>query len=222
MKIIAYNINLYCQERIDRVLEYGADGNILPEVACKEQVNLPDGYQMEWVGDYAHKGLGVIWKSCLNSEVPEWYNAKHQYFLPLIVNGTLIVAAWPTTNKQNSPMKYPQIAMMALQEYAPYFKEYPTVISGDMNLYKGQSGETKQCSIQSIFDFLGGLCFVSAYHDMTGEELGKETAATYYHQFKENKRFFIDYTFSNVPIKSYSLGVWDRNLSDHVPQIFEL
>ena len=39
-------------------------------------------------------------------------------------------------------MKYPEIAMKALQEYAPYIKQLPTIISGDMNCYKGQSGET--------------------------------------------------------------------------------
>lgn len=222
MKILTYNINLSSQEKIDKVLGFDADVYILPEIARKEWVKLPDGYSMEWVGDYDHKGLGVIWKSCLKAEVPEWYNAKHQYFLPLIINGTLIMAAWPTTTKQNNPMRYPQIAMMALTDYAPYYKEYPTVISGDMNLYKGQSGETKLYSIQSLFDFLGEMGIVSAYHDKTGEALGKESVATYYHQFKENLPFFLDYTFSNIPIKSYELGDWDRAFSDHVPQFIEI
>jgi len=64
---------------------------------------------------------------------------------------------------------YPQIAMEALQEYAPYLKDYPTIISGDMNCYKGQAGETKQFNIQTIIEFLEGMGYVSAYHYQTGE-----------------------------------------------------
>ena len=222
MKILAYNINLSSQEKIEKVLGYGAEVCILPEVACPSRVKLPEEYRMEWMGDFDYKGLGIIWKSSLNAEIPGWFNPKHQYFLPLLIEGKLIMAAWPTTTEQNKPMKYPQIALMALQEYASYFKEYPTIISGDMNCYKGQSGQTKQFSIQAIFDFLSEMGIVSAYHDQTGEELGKESSATYYHQFKENLPFFIDYTFFNLPLKSYKLGEWDKSISDHVPQFIEI
>lgn len=221
MKILAYNINQSSSEKINKVLGYNADIYILPEIACPSLVKLPEGFQMEWMGDLDFKGLGVIWKSDLIAEVPSWFNPKYQYFLPLLIDGKLIMAAWPTTTNHNKPMRYPQIALLAFQEYAPYFKEYPTIISGDLNCYKGQSGQTKQFSIQAIFDFLGEMGIVSAYHNMTGEELGKESKATYYHLFKENLPFFIDYTFSNIPIKSYCLGDWDKHTSDHVPQFIE-
>ena len=52
--------------------------------------------------------------------------------------------------------------------------------------------------------------------------MGKESCATYYHQFKENLPFFIDYTFSNLPLKSYKLGEWDKSISDHVSQFIEI
>ena len=222
MKIIAYNINLSSQEKIDRILEHDADVYILPEIACKPSVSLPEGYQMEWTGDIPHKGLGVIWKPSVKVEVPKWFNPKLQYFLPLMIDGYLIIAAWPTTTEQNSPMKYPEIAMKALQEYAPYIKQFPTIVSGDMNLYKGQSGETKKFSIQAICDFLKQMNVVSVYHEMTDEVLGTESCATYYHQFKKNQPFFIDYTFSSIPVKSFRIGEWDSDISDHVPQFIEI
>ncbi len=222
MKIIAYNINLSSQDKIDKVLGYDADVFILPEVACQSRIVLPEGYNMEWMGDFADKGLGVIWKSGINAELPSWFNPRHQYFLPLMIDGKLIIAAWSTTTEQNKPMKYPQIAIMALQEYAPYLKEYPSLITGDMNCYKGQSGETKKYSIQAIFDFLGSVGIVSAYHDRSGETLGSESKTTYFHQFKEDKPFFLDYTFSNIVLKSYKLGDWDKGISDHVPQFIEI
>ena len=222
MKILAYNINLSTQEKIDRILEYDADVYILPEIACTPRVTLPEGYQMEWTGDYPQKGLGVIWKPSVKAEIPEWFEPKHQYFIPLLIDDKLIIAAWPTTSKENYPMKYPEIAMKALQEYAPYIKQFPTIISGDMNLYKGQSGETKKFSIQAICDYLKEMNVVSIYHEMTGEALGCESCATYYHQFKKNQPFFIDYTFSSIPVKSFKIGEWDSDISDHVPQFIEI
>jgi hypothetical protein len=64
--------------------------------------------------------------------------------------------------------------------------------------------------------------YVSAYHPKKGELLGKESRATYYHRFNENSPFFLDYTFSNIAIKSYALCEWDKEVSDHVAQYFEL
>ena len=124
MKLLAYNINLSTQEKIDHILEFEADIYILPEIASTSSVSLPEGYQMEWTGDLPYKGLGVIWKTSIKVEVPKWFNPKLNYFLPLIIDGILIIAAWPTTTAQNSPMKYPEIAMKAFLEYAPYIKQF--------------------------------------------------------------------------------------------------
>jgi hypothetical protein len=49
MKILSYIINLSSQEKIDKVLGYDADVNILPEVVCPSQVELSEGYRMEWM-----------------------------------------------------------------------------------------------------------------------------------------------------------------------------
>lgn len=222
MIILSYNINRSTQEKINKILLFNADVYILPEIACPSKVKIPEGYEMDWMGNYDFKGLGIMWKSEMNAEVPQWYNPSHQYFLPIIIENKLIMAAWPTRSDENAPKDYPQITMEALHEYAPYLKEFPSVISGDMNCYKGQAGETKQYSIEMIFSFLGDMGYTSAYHPKTGELLGKESSATYYHRFYENSPFFLDYTFSNMPIKSYSLCEWNKEMSDHVAQVIEL
>ena len=222
MKILAYNINKSTQEKLDKVLQMEADVFILPEVACPSMVQLPEGLEMVWTGDIDHKGLGVIWKSEYKVEVPDWFNPEHRYFLPLLIDDKLIMAAWPTMMEQNKTKHYPQILMEALHEYEPYLKKYQTVISGDMNCYKGQSRATKQFSIEAIFDYLKSLGYTSAYHDKTGESLGNETTPTFYYLFKENAPFFLDYTFTNVQVKSYDLLEWDRGFSDHVGQMMTL
>ena len=168
MKIISYNISRFSQEKLDRILSNKADIYILPELASSQMVSLPEGYKMEWMGDIDFKGLGIVWNSRLNAERPNWFKPKHQYFLPLLVEGTLIMAAWPTTTEQNRPKRYPQIALEALMDYEPYINEHPAVIIGDMNCYKGQSGETKEFSIQAIFDLMEEWGFKSAYHHKTG------------------------------------------------------
>ena len=218
MKILSYNINRSTQEKIDMLLQRNADVYILPEIASPSMIQLPEKYKMEWTGDYDFKGLGILWKSDLKAVVPQWFNPIHKYFLPLIIEGKLIMAAWPTRTDNNAPKDYPQIALEALQEYAPYLKDYPTIISGDMNCYKGQAGETKQFNIQAIFEFLEGMGYFSAYHHQTGEAIGNESVATYYHRFNEKSPFFLDYTFSNIPIQSYALCEWDKKTSDHMAQ----
>ena len=99
MKILTYNIHRCNQEKIDSILQRGADIMVLPECAYQEQVTLPDGYAMTWHGDDAAKwkGLGVIWRRSVDCRVAEWYDASHKYMIPLIVDGKwLLLAAWPT------------------------------------------------------------------------------------------------------------------------------
>jgi hypothetical protein len=222
MEIISYNISRFSQEKLDSILLHEADIYILPELACPEMVSLPKGYRMEWMGDIDFKGLGIVWKAGLKAEVPKWFKPEHQYFLPLLAYETLIMAAWPTTTEQNKPKRYPQIAMEALMDYEPYLRAHTAVIAGDMNCYKGQSGETKRYSIQAIFDLMEEWGFKSAYHQKTDELLGKESMATYHHQFKEESKFFLDYAFTNVPIKDYRLFEWNKEISDHVGQLIEI
>ena len=31
--------------------------------------------------------------------------------------------------------------------------------------------------------------------------------------------FFIDFTFTNIPLFAYMIGGWERNMSDHNPQL---
>ena len=87
MKIISYNISRFSQEKLDHILSNKADIYILPELASPQMVSLPEGYKMEWMGDIDFKGLGIVWSSRLNAERPNWFKPKHQYFLPLLVNG---------------------------------------------------------------------------------------------------------------------------------------
>lgn len=225
MKILSYNISKCTQEKIGYVLAMNADVMVLPECARYDEIILPPNYSMEWVGDDAvsWKGLGVIWNNQHEVVVAPWYDSEHNYILPMIVDRRfLLFAVWPT-KVHNGKQSYPQILLDALKYYEPYISSYPTLLCGDFNCYIGQSGASKSTgTFEQCIDFMKSKGLYSLYHERTGEELGKETKATYFHQFKEDKPFFIDYAFTNIKPFAFELGRWNKGISDHCPQMIVL
>ena len=69
MKIISYNINKCTQEKMDHLLSMGGDFYIVPEMAEPSLISVPQGYKADWIGDYASKGLGVIWKEDISAHM---------------------------------------------------------------------------------------------------------------------------------------------------------
>lgn len=222
MKIISYNIHHCTQEKVDDILRRGADVCILPEMADPATLSIPTGYEAYWTGDIGWKGLGVIVRPGIRSRVPEWFNPSNKYFIPVITEGYLLVAAWPTRRESNAPKGYPQIAMEGIMEYASRYDAFPTLISGDLNLYRGQQDETEEYSLLSLAARLRRYGMASAYHDITHELFGQESVATYYHRFDEGQPFFLDYTFTNILVKRYRLVRWDSGFSDHVAQVIDI
>ncbi|NPD92346.1 endonuclease/exonuclease/phosphatase family protein [Xylanibacter muris] len=225
MKILSYNINKCTQKKIDYVLSMDADIMVLPECARYDQIKLPKGVSMEWIGNNSvlWKGLGVIWRNQHEVVIAPWYNNEHKYILPLIVDRSfLLFATWPTIipTRKNT---YPQILLSALKEYEKYIVTYPTLICGDFNCFIGQSGVSKKTgTFEQCIEFLQEKRLFSLYHERNGEEFGKESKATYYHLFKEDKPFFIDFAFTNIQTFAYELGRWNKEMSDHCPQMIVL
>ena len=222
MKIISYNIHHCTQEKVDSVLRMQADIYILPEMSHPQKLRIPNGFMAYWRGNIETKGLGIVFRKDLECYVPDWTVNSQCYFLPLIAEKKLIIGAWPTKRPSNEPKGYPQIALDGLAEYASRFEAYPTLIAGDFNLYNGQQDETEMYSLKKVVSFLRQYGMTSIYHYWYGEEMGKESQATYYHQFKKDQQFFLDYTFSNIPVKDYILFDWNPRFSDHVAQCIEI
>ena len=223
MKILSYNIHHCTQEKIDKVLSMGADIMVLPECACQEQVTIPAEYEMEWTGVYENKGLGVIWRKEHEVVMAPWYNEQHKYMLPFIVDRRFVlIAAWPT-KVEGGLQSYPQILLECLKEYQQYISQYPTLICGDYNCYIGQGDARKSTgTFEDCISLLQECGLYDLYHERTGESFGKESKATYYHLYKENMPFFLDYAFTNMKPFAYEIGKWDRDMSDHCPQMIVL
>lgn len=225
MNIISYNIHHYSQQKIDVLLKRGADVYILPEIHSSTEVVLPEGYKLFRFSDSEEsaKGLGVICKKEYNFKVPEWFNEEHKYILPLCSNDLFLLAMWPTKMKGEKRKGYPQIALDAIKYYAPYFKGKRVVLSGDFNCFIGQSDESqKRGTLLQIVDYLSRHNIYSLYHKQNNEDFGKESRTTYHWQFKEEQKFFLDYTFTNIEDVKYLLEEWNDEFSDHHAQIIEI
>jgi len=224
MKVISYNIHDCYSWKVENLLKIDADIWVVPEMTSPEDANLPEFLEMKWYGiSYfwqfkRWKGLGVIWKKGLGY-VPEWFNPELYYAIPLVVDDMLVLAIWPTKKKNvTDQLLYPQIAQGIINEYAPHFKDFAKVlVIGDFNCYVNQVDNSKEYGdILRIDSILSDYGLRSLYHQQTGEALGEETMATYYHRFNENSPFFLDYAYSNATVKSFRLLPWDKEMSDHV------
>lgn len=223
LKIISYNISTCQQWKVDKLLERKFDVLVVPEISCPEQCKIPDEYEFVWCGIHweykgcpQSKGLGVIWKKG-EGRVPDWYNPKLSYAIPLIIKGVLVLGFWPTKKTGGTETRtYPQIAQELIAEYGERFKEHKTVIIGDYNCYVNQFDKTKQYGdMLRIDEILRGYGLQSAYHKVTDEALGHESKATYYHTFQEAKPFFIDYAYTDAKVLTCLVHNWDKGMSDH-------
>ena len=229
MKVISYNISDSKSWKIERLLAMDADVWVVPEITCPEDAHLPEGLEMQWKGiDYFYyqkkwKGLGIIWKKG-QGIIPEWNNPEMNYGIPLIVSDYLILGIWPTKQQKPAEQKsYPQIAQEIIREYVPHFKDYKTLVIGDFNCYLNQIDSTKQYGdILRVNEILESSGLHSIYHQQTGEALGQESTPTYYHRYRENDPFFLDYAYTNVEPSSIRIFPWDKEMSDHVGMEVEI
>lgn len=227
MKVLSYNISWFKQEKVDWALaNNGVDAFVIPECANKDKTKIPKEYSFYWVGDYENKGLGVIVSNKYKHIIPSWYKANLSYAIPVLIDDEyLLLAVWSTIIKGKTSNSYIDLLLDILEYYKTYIEQYKTIIIGDYNIISTPSKPqgNKQHSTE-VFDWMKHHNLVSAHHAILNEEYGKESNPTYYHMYRENSKFFIDYAFTNAEIVNYKLFSWDETnrMSDHVPIIVEI
>ena len=217
MKIISYNINACTQHKVDHLFKMGADVYVVPEIAREEKIFLSEDFEMKWAGDesFPSKGLGLLWRKG-RGEVPLWYDKGLHYAVPVIFDGILILGIWPT--KIDKKETYTQIAKTIIDCYSENIKESKCIVTGDFNLYHKDGKNNKDADLLPINELLESLGLASVYHKQKGITLGQEFEATYFHRYKKDDAFFLDYSYSNFPVAKYELLDWDKDISDHVGQ----
>ena len=225
MKFLSYNISWSKQSKIDWLFtNKDIDAFIVPECGNSHNVAVPNDYQFYWVGNYDIKGLGVCVSKKHKQVIPSWNNKKLSYAIPIIIaDDYLLLAVWPTKIKGVTSDSYIDIFLEILEYYKEYSSQFKTVIIGDCNIISS-SKRTGKDNPYPIFDWMKEQGLKSAHHAFLNETYGKESLPTYFHQFKETCKFFIDYAFTNTDIVNYKLYTWDETnrMSDHVPIAIEL
>ena len=217
MRIISYNISSCSQHKLDELFKREAEVYVIPEMA--RDVKIPDGYFMKWAGKYSSKGLGIIFN---NAYVPDCYDETLPYAIPLRFEDLFILAFWPTKIIKNE--SYTQIAKRILDHYSAELKAHKSIVTGDFNLYYKKDNPNKDADILKIDQLLQSCGLKSVYHEKTGKAFGEESEKTYFHQFKADNPFFLDYTYyshENLNISKYELLPWDSKFSDHRGQVIE-
>lgn len=227
MKIINYAINESTQRKIENLLGMEADIIVLSVESCncKKRIRIPEELEIKWCGTCAidkswpyWRGVGVICKKGLGY-VPDWFNPDKHYAIPYIINDEyLILGISPRMVLENSKIKsYPQMAQEIIQEYAPHFKDYKTLVIGDFNCCVNQPDKTKKYgTMVKVNKLLKSLGLHSLYHQTTGEALGKETTMTFHNPNYKNVSFFIDYSYTNFDVSTFRLLPFNKRLSNHL------
>lgn len=216
MKIISWNCNGKFREKYPIIQAYDADIYVIQE--CEKPEKYPkrfSGFYSNccWCGENENKGLGIFAKSEIKLEINDWPKYCLRNFLSLKINSSFdLIGVWACS---------------------PYIEEYyiyqainidkynnKTVIIGDFNsnaIWDKKHGKRNHGAVVAELTRIG---IASAYHYVTGEQMGCESQSTFYLHKNKDKKYHIDYCFINpVCIKEFKILNSDEWLqySDHLP-----
>jgi len=228
LKIVTWNCNGAFRKKYDALAEFDADLLVIQE--CEDPDRSTTKYQ-EWAGDYhwfgqnKNKGIGIFPRNGIKVEKLNWPDDNLQQFLPCRVDDSFnLLAVW--TMQANSPtFQYIGQLWKYLQINKDRLAEDHSVICGDFNSNVIWDKWDRWWNHSDVVKELGELGILSLYHELTGEEQGKETAPTLYLQRKQERPYHIDYAFASEALRenvSLSVGSAEQwlEISDHMPLSF--
>lgn len=220
MRLVTWNIARGSSaEKVPSVSPLSADVLVLQECARPDDIN--DRHL--WFGTNVSKGVSVQASGEYRLSALPVRADTPPYFIPIEVTGPesfLLIAVWA----QKEPYRYVEGVSRAIATYSDMIGARATVLLGDFNsnaIWNAEHpAEHNHSAIVSSLDRLG--C-ASAYHEYFREAHGRETRHTYFHWWKENHPFHIDYVFipkqwlSRLEIVEVASFAQGEGASDHRP-----
>lgn len=215
--------------KLDALLSLRPDIAVLSEVASpaviRPKVRELRESPIVWVGNNPHKGLAVVSFAGNKLALDPSCRSTNQYIAPVHVGGKKpfrLLAVWDHNDRKEGLNKRPGPLLRALNDSAEFCKSDDVVVAGDFNSHPRWD---KPNGMARIADELTKRRLTSLYHYTTGEPLGAETTATYWHY--RRTAYHIDYIF--VPemwlkgLVSFEIGTFEKRcpLSDHAPLVAE-
>lgn len=199
-------------ERLDGALLL--DGDVQPTFAHR------------WCIPGARRGLGVLSYTGASIEPLDVEDDAAFGFHRMLVSrpeGILqVVAVWTSATSERSTT-YRQ-AHEGLVRHAAWIRQRPTIMLGDFNNNATYEKGRPWADLAALCESLG---LVSAYHQFSGEEPGRESQATYFHHRKVTSPWHVDYCFvpsTSVSSLNVSVGRPEEWLghSDHVALVVDI
>ncbi|HEX8906699.1 MAG TPA: endonuclease/exonuclease/phosphatase family protein [Longimicrobiaceae bacterium] len=180
-----------------------------------------------WVGENPRQGVAVLagdgWSVepiAVAAEVKRW-------IVPFRVDGPesfTLVAVWALPDRSS----YSRAVCHGIDALAGLIVAGPTVVAGDFNANPVFDRKRRDWTYATIEARLHALGLASAYHAFHGEAPGEETRATYYHMWRQDLAYHLDYCFvprawlpSVADVRVGSYDEW-RGRSDHRPVVVDL
>jgi len=199
-------------------------GELAPDVAVIQECARPEGEspRVRWVGDNPNQGLAVLTSAdfvaepmAVDAEVPRW-------MVPFRITGPVeftLVAVWALPDRGC----YSRAVCHGIDALSDLIARGPAVVTGDFNSNPVFDRKRRDWTYATIEARLHALGLASAYHAVHREAPGAETRATYYHTWRQDLAYHLDYCF--VPrawlpsIERVDVGSFEawKGRSDHRP-----
>ena len=226
MRIVSWNCYRgACLDRAERLAHLAPDIAVIQE--CAQPAPASSGGRAVWFGKNPRQGVGVVARppyAVAPGPVDE--TLDHTAF-PAIISGPVsfhLLAIWALPRPT-----YVRAMLGALETYADFLRDAPSVVIGDFNCFAEWQGKAPSKHHVDLAHLLRDeLALVSAYHSAPAYDPSVPEAPTYFFRWKEKHPFHIDYCFvpaawrwaiRSVSVRPFDEATWQ---SDHRPVIVEL
>ncbi len=211
LRIVSWNCNGKFREKRQRLYaQFPADVYIIQECEKPEKYGIE--YNGVWMGNSEHRGLGVFVSDRLAWTVVEQDSHGKQFFCPVQIGEYLLIAVWAKAPYIEEVMDYFSVNESLLRHNA--------IVMGDLNsnvIWDRKHGTRDHSSFNRL---TGRYGLVSAYHTVTGDMFGSESAPTFYMYRHAHRPYHIDYAYlQRGNLLDFGVGSVDDWLaySDHMP-----
>lgn len=232
MRVMSWNINRGLARDLPRVISEEVDVAVLCEASTTAPAPTFDMPEVSWcsTGDLENRGLVVAGFGVDLYPLAERQGQGRWTVAAGADVGFGVLGIW--TCPGSGP--YGPQAVASIDAYCDLLIEQPCIIAGDFNVSPNGVEDSRTGVLRGIFEDLADLGYHSAYHRFTGCSYGEEADPTYFHRYRRDEPFHIDFVFMHeallaglTDVKVGSFDDWVAGApgiaghSDHVPLIVD-
>jgi exodeoxyribonuclease-3 len=224
LRIVSWNCADHFHKKAKRLSDLNATLAIVPEVR-EEHADLLACHANLWDGETGNRGLLLAarqpWKLTKIQRATHRHVVRAQAKLGELE--LVLIGVW----SMPGPERYVGTVASGLDELLDDSCEQNVVVAGDFNASAAfDSQNAARHSFDQISQRLHGRGLQSIWHTKAREAFGQESRPTYYHQWKREQPFHIDFMFVSESLMErlirFSIGdfeSWCPGYSDHAPLI---